>query len=73
MNEESGRSGESYTINSSPHNPSPKCSTSSFIAPHPTTRNCAAGLILRLKAQGRRVECSNPTNGEPTPFGSVTG
>ncbi len=41
------------------------------VAPHPDDAELgAAGAILRLKAQGRRVGVLDLTNGEPTPFGS---
>ena len=41
------------------------------IAPHPDDAELgAAGLILQLKAEGRRVGVLDLTNGEPTPHGS---
>lgn len=41
------------------------------IAPHPDDAELgAAGLILQLKAEGRRVGVLDLTSGEPTPFGS---
>ncbi len=41
------------------------------VAPHPDDAELgAAGAILRLKAEGRRVGILDLTNGEPTPHGS---
>ena len=41
------------------------------IAPHPDDAELGAGgLILQLKAEGRRVGVLDLTNGEPTPHGS---
>jgi len=41
------------------------------IAPHPDDAELgAAGLILKLKEEGRRVGILDLTNGEPTPHGS---
>ena len=43
-----------------------------IVAPHPDDAELgAAGAILRLKAQGRRVGVLDLTSGEPTPFGSL--
>jgi N-acetylglucosamine malate deacetylase 1 len=43
-----------------------------IVAPHPDDAELgAAGAVLRLKAQGRRVGVLDLTNGEPTPFGSL--
>ncbi len=42
-----------------------------IIAPHPDDAELgAAGLILQLKAEGRRVGVLDLTSGEPTPHGS---
>jgi bacillithiol biosynthesis deacetylase BshB1 len=42
-----------------------------IVAPHPDDAELgAAGAILRLKEQGRRVGVLDLTNGEPTPFGT---
>src|SRR5580704_19732799 len=42
-----------------------------IVAPHPDDAELgAAGAILRLKAQGRRVGVLDLTSGEPTPFGT---
>jgi len=42
------------------------------IAPHPDDAELgAAGMILKLKEEGRRVGVLDLTNGEPTPHGSV--
>ncbi len=42
------------------------------IAPHPDDAELgAAGLILQLKAEGRRVGVLDLTDGEPTPHGSL--
>ena len=41
------------------------------IAPHPDDAELgAAGAILQLQAEGRRVGILDLTDGEPTPFGS---
>src|SRR5262245_40602955 len=42
-----------------------------IVAPHPDDAELgAAGAILRLKTEGRRVGVLDLTSGEPTPFGS---
>src|SRR5580704_9071934 len=42
-----------------------------IVAPHPDDAELgAAGAILRLKAQGRRVGVLDLANGEPTPLGT---
>ena len=51
--------------------PSPLSLDVLVIAPHPDDAELgAAGAILKLRAEGRRVGVLDLTDGEPTPFGS---